>query len=116
MSEARVWTADEIREMIRTDDRWACRALLAIYDKQTIEEQQSDETLRHNGEGFTGADAPFLTRLAKFYRERGFLTTKQMQCLRFSRSGKDRLGKYSKQLARIAKAKEEKATAELTVS
>ena len=108
MSESRTWTAEEIREKIRTDNRWAIRALMAIYDRQTAEEQDSCETLRHNGVGFNGVDASYLSRLAKFYQAKGYLTKNQMHWLRFHRNGKDRIGKYAKQLAGIAKAKVKK--------
>lgn len=41
------------------------RALIAIYERQTSEEQSSASTRVRNGVGFTGADAEIGTRCAK---------------------------------------------------
>ena len=49
-------TKGQVKEYIRTklssDSRWAKRALLKIFEFQTAEEQDSEQTYFHNGIGF----------------------------------------------------------------
>ena len=78
------------------DDQWAKRALIAIYNNQTAEEQSAGETKEDNGIGFTGVDAGILTSFAEFYLANKFLSPKQMTIL------KNKIGKYSGQLIKIA--------------
>lgn len=98
-----MWTKAEIREKLETNDKWLIRGLIAIYQYQTAEEQAMDATLADNGVGFNGADAEFLSSLARQAEERGFLTPKQIA------AGRKKMLKYAGQLARIAN---EKNTAE----
>lgn len=114
-----LFTADQIRGTDLADargmiqhnlvsDRWAIRGLLAIYSRQTADEQSSEGTKHHNGVGFNGSDAPILSSLAKQVLrweatpvwQRPYsspLSGKQLLLLR------RKLVKYSGQLARIAK-------------
>ncbi len=39
------------------DSLWVCYALVYLYSRQTRAEQNSDETIRKNGVGFTTCDA-----------------------------------------------------------
>jgi hypothetical protein len=43
-----------LKDMLKTDSRWAIRGLLRIYEDQTAEEQAVGHTHEHNGVGFTG--------------------------------------------------------------
>jgi hypothetical protein len=95
-NEDKVWTKEEIREKIKTDDNWLIRGLLAIYDRQTEEEQSNHTTNVHNGIGFSAFDAEFMTNVAKWYNNKGFLSEKQLMHVR------KKMLKYSGQLARIA--------------
>jgi hypothetical protein len=97
--EAKVWTKDEIKEKLKTDDRWLIRALLAIYNKQTEDEQANDMTAHYNNVGFNGLDAEWLSKMARFYKDRGFLSPKQLMHVR------KKMLKYSGQLAKIANKK-----------
>lgn len=95
----KVWTAEEIRENIINNDKWAIRGLIAIYNYQTEYEQRIEETTEWNGVGFNGADGKFMTSVAKFFLARNYLTEKQIYLVR------KRLVKYCGQLARIANNK-----------
>lgn len=60
----------------------ARRALLLIYSKQTVSEQNSGQTLEYNCEGFTTLDAKILTGIAIFYKDHSFLTPRQDQIVK----------------------------------
>jgi len=67
-----------IREKLSTDPKWALRALIVIYNNQTTDEQEIELTCHSNNIGFTGADATFLTSVAKQYMNKGYLSERQM--------------------------------------
>lgn len=90
------WTKEAIKARLEKDDKWLARGLLAIYGRQTAEEQDCGQTVEVNGIGFNGADAEILTSFALQYKERGFLTPKQLEIAR------KRMLKYAGQLAKIA--------------
>lgn len=94
----RVWTEDEIRHLVATNDKVLVGALMKLYAEQTSDEQANGETRHHNGRGFNGTDSKFLSSVAEFYKKRGFLTDKQKHCVR------RKLAKYNKQLTRLANA------------
>lgn len=94
----RVWTEEEIRYLIQTNDKVLYGALKKLYEKQTEDEQQLGETTHTNGVGFNGVDSRFLSSVAEFLIKNGFLTIKQKSAVR------KRLIKYNKQLTRIANA------------
>lgn len=90
------WTKEIIREKLNTSDQWVIRGTLAIYAKQTAEEQNSDATLENNGVGFNGVDAELMSSYAIQYNRKGFLTPNQIAWAR------KKILKYSGQLAKIA--------------
>ncbi len=94
----RVWTADEIKNLIQTNDKVLYGALKKLYACQTADEQAWGETAEANGVGFNGVDAPILSSMAQFLIERGFLTDKQKVIVR------KKLVKYNKQLTNLANA------------
>jgi len=99
-------SADTIREKLRTDDKWLARALVALNERQTIDEQRDESTRHHNNEGFTTGHARLGTSMAKFYLQRGYLTAKQVAWWRkLTPNGRMRIEIYAGQLARIAKEK-----------
>ncbi len=98
------WNKDTILALLNESDKAVCRAVLAIYDRQTADEQATAATADSNGIGFNGADAGFGSSLAKQYAERGTLSPRQIACAR------KMMRKYAGQLAEIANAKA-KATA-----
>jgi hypothetical protein len=96
------WNKDNVREFLMKDDHAVGRGLVILLGYQTADEQQSGNTTHDNGCGFNGTDAEFLTRLAMFYREHGFLTPGQLVHAR------KKILKYSGQLARHANAELER--------
>lgn len=99
MAEVKVWTKEEIKEKLSTDDRWLLRGLLALYKKQTNEEKAYRVTKEHNNVGFNAADADFLSGMARILVEGKTLTNNQIAAVRKS------MLKYSGQLTRIANKK-----------
>lgn len=95
---SRVWTKDEIKNLIQTNDRMVALSLKQLYNYQTECERATHETSENNGVGFNGVDAPILTSFAVFYMERGYLSPKQIEIAR------KKLIKYSGQLTKIANA------------
>ena len=83
-----------LKEKLTHDKTWAIRALERIFANQTTGEVSSKETYHANGVGFTVQDARILTSLSEFYKNRGFLTEKQMNLLYA------KMGKYAGQLSR----------------
>ena len=94
------WNKDKILDLINKRDDAVCRGIVAIYRRQTSQEQLVEATLEHNGVGFNGVDAELLTSLAKQVLDGKTLTEKQIYV------GRKRIRKYSGQLAEIANANE----------
>lgn len=83
-----------LKKMLTTNHKWATAALIRIYDNQTLDEQNCGETYHLNGIGFSGSDARILTSFAEFYKNKGYLTERQITCV-FKK-----IGKYANQLTR----------------
>lgn len=97
--ENKIWTKEEIKSKLLSGDViWIERSILAIFAKQTADEQSMEVTNRLNKVGFTGADAGILSSFAKWLNRstNNHLTPKQMIIAR------KKMPKYSKQLAKIA--------------
>ena len=94
----RIWTEDEIRDLVQTNDIVLYRALKKLYGEQTAGEQATGETVEHNGRGFNGIDSKFLSSVSEFLLKKGFLTDKQKATTRRM------MKKYTKQLTRLANA------------
>lgn len=94
------WNKELIKQKLETDDRWLIRGMLSIFEFQTYDEQNSEQTTRHNRVGFTPADAQYLSSCVKYYNRWGKLTDKQMVYVR------KRMMKYAGQLTRIANGKQ----------
>jgi hypothetical protein len=97
--EQKVWTKDEIKELLSKNDKAVYRALKVIYSLQTDTEKRQEQTGEVNSVGFSSYDSKFLTSLAKQYSERGTLSVKQLEA---ARKG---MMKYAGQLAKIANKK-----------
>lgn len=85
-----------IANMLETNPVAIDRAIVAIYKRQTSDEQVSHATSHSNGIGFTGFDAEYMSNLAQFAIRTGFLTPKQRGAV------KERLKKYWRQLCEVA--------------
>lgn len=94
----RVWTEDEIKSLVQTNDKVLYRALKKLYDCQTEGEQISKQTHEHNGKGFNSVDSEFLSNVSEFLIARGYLADKQKSVVR------KKLVKYTKQLTKLANA------------
>lgn len=94
----RVWTEQEIKNLIQTNDKVLYGALKKLYAEQTADEQRAETTRERNGAGFNSVDAKFLSSVAEFLKRTGFLTDKQKYVTR------KKLVKYNKQLTRLANA------------
>lgn len=94
----KIWSKEEIKNLLSTNDKAVCRAVVAIYNKQTDCEKDCAETTDANGVGFNGADANILSSFAEWILKRGYLTEKQMVIAR------KKMMKYAKQLTDIANA------------
>ena len=94
----KVWTDDEIKNLIQTNDKVLYGALKKLYDCQTADEKSVGDTVENNGVGFNGVDAPILTSIAQFLNKKGYLSDKQKALVR------KKLVKYNKQLTKLANA------------
>lgn len=92
----RVWTKEEIKDLIMRNDKMVCLSLKQLYNYQTEEEKNTGEAKENNGMGFNGIDSCILSSFALFYTEHGYLSQKQIAIAR------KKLIKYSGQLVRIA--------------
>lgn len=90
------WTKDSIQKLLDENPKAVQRAILAIYRRQTSEEQAYQTTRHSNGVGFGAFDAEFLSSLAQRL-ERGWdLSEKQLAF------GRSKIKRYWRQLAEIA--------------
>lgn len=93
---SRVWTVEEIKTLVLTNDKMVAHSVVVLYDRQTTSEQAAQETHERNGVGFNGVDAAILSSFAEFYKSRGYLSPKQTAIAR------KKLPKYARQLTAIA--------------
>lgn len=83
------------------------KALVALYQRQTAAEQNTDSTSESNNVGFCGSDAKSGSKTAKFFLKHGTLLDWQLDAwIRPDRSGNPRISKYHRQLNEIASEKE----------
>lgn len=98
-------TGTDIVNMLRTNDKAVCRALVVLFERQTEDEKASENTRHHNNRGFRPCHARMGTSMAKFYLNRGYLSPKQIAYWR--KEGKEgmRIAIYWKQLLDAAHRK-----------
>jgi hypothetical protein len=72
------WTREAIEALIRTNDRAVERAMVAIWERQTADEQSTDTTRHHNGIGFSGWTARSGSYYAKWVQGGRRLTGKHL--------------------------------------
>jgi hypothetical protein len=85
-----------IQNLIATNDKAVVRGLIAIYERQTEAEKNTQATLENNGIGFSGCDAEILSSFVKWYKEHGYLSPKQLAISR------NKITRYWKQLLQVA--------------
>lgn len=76
--EPKTWTRTEIEEMINAHDGAVERAMVAIWERQTADEQTSQTTNHSNGRGFCGWAARSGTYYAEWVRSKRHLTGKHL--------------------------------------
>ena len=90
----KAWTVDTLRELIKTNDAAAVRAMVLINDYQTSYEKQAATTIEKNNVGFAHCHA-FLSKFVESYQKFGRLTPNQMVWV------KKAMPKYAGQIFRI---------------
>lgn len=90
------WNKDAIQSLLECNDRAVCKALVAIYERQTEHEKCIGQTKEHNGVGFSAFDAEFLSSLAEQVKTRGTLSPRQLELAR------KKIKSYWRQLLEIA--------------
>jgi hypothetical protein len=98
-------TGNEIVEMLRTNDKAVCRALVVLNERQTADEQAVEHTKHRNYRGFRPCHARMGTSMAKFYLKKGYLSPRQIAYWR--KEGKEgmRIAIYWRQLLDVAHKK-----------
>ena len=100
-------TKEDIVNLLATNDKAVCRALVVLNKRQTYDEQVSENTKHLNGRGFRPAHARMGTSMANFFTRNGYLTPKQIAYWRRPmKTGTPRIAIYWKQLLEEAQAKE----------
>lgn len=72
---------ETFKEQFSTRPAQAIKALLFVYDRQTEDEKSQKETMHDNGMGFQARHAKILSSLAEQYRNKGYLSEKQLKLL-----------------------------------
>lgn len=96
----KTFTLDEVRHLLATNEAWTRRAVIRLYQRQTLNEQAAKTTRNANGVGFQPGDALWFSRLAQYaikYPNRRF-TEKQLAILRKSWRGAPAICKYAGQV------------------
>jgi hypothetical protein len=60
------YTIEQVRQKLSTDQRWVERAIVKLFERQTSDEQRTDQTRVTNHRGFTHGDARRLSKAAKW--------------------------------------------------
>ena len=101
----KVWNKEEIKENLLHKNEWVYRGVLAIYEKQTFDEQVNERTEHHNGVGFNGIDGDIMSSFAKqIIKWNGTKYQKFPESLSQKQTAiaRKKIVKYSGQLAKIA--------------
>lgn len=99
-------TVDSIKALLASNDRAVGRALIVLRNRQTADEQTSEQTRHLNGRGFRPCHARMGTSMANFFERHGYLTEKQVGYWRTKMAdGNSRIEIYSRQLLEEAVAK-----------
>ena len=70
----KVWAREEIEGMLRKNSRDVERAMVALWERQTQDEQVAQTVSHHNGRGFAGWTARSGTYYAEWVRSGRHLT------------------------------------------
>lgn len=93
------WNKERIIDLLQTNDKAVGRALLRLLQNQTFDEQIAENAKHRNDKGFRPCHARMGTSMAKFFKERGYITEKQAAYWRVrDKQGNMRIGIYANQL------------------
>ncbi len=90
------YSKEDIAAKLQSDEKWLARGIIAIFNRQTEDEQSSETTNRNNAKGFTGCDAKFGSSLAKKLLKGYTLSPKQIE------AAKNMMPKYAGQLYKVS--------------
>ena len=62
----RIWTRDEINELLKRNDIAVMRGIVRLFELQTADEVSTAQTKHENSVGFSAADAKAGTRMARW--------------------------------------------------
>ncbi|MBQ0112178.1 MAG: hypothetical protein KBT03_03520 [Bacteroidales bacterium] len=97
-----------LKDLVKSNDTALLRAIVLIYDNQTPEEKQNEESVTDNNIGFTKWDAKEMSEIAKKIKAGEQLTAGEMA------KSRNKMQKYWKQLMHISKKQQaEKEAQEL---
>lgn len=94
-----MWTVEQIAELLRKNDQAVNRAMVVLYERQTLDEQATVSTQHRNGQGFSAAHVRLGTYYARYVLRGRRLTERHLE-----RARKIALH-YTKQLCEAANAK-----------
>lgn len=81
-----------MENLLAHDLDFQCKCLLLLYNRQTLDEQQTEQTAHSNGQGLNRSDAPVLTPIAEALRHGNALSAADKEQL------SKRMPKYANQL------------------
>lgn len=96
VTESKIWTVEEVKDLLRRNDEMVRKSLIKLYHLQTIDELNEKTAKHRNDIGFNRFDAAFGTDMAQQVIDGVQLTDRQIM---FSRQ---MLRKYAKQLTAVA--------------
>jgi hypothetical protein len=103
-------TKQAIIDLLEKNDEAVLHGLMAIYDRQTDDEQASHETKHDNAMGFNGLDAGIMSSFAEQVRSKGWVPGKGYRACKFLSPkqlalARKKLHKYAGQLLIVAAEK-----------
>lgn len=72
------YTKEFIQNQLTTNPKWVERALVVLFNRQTLDEQIASETKYENGMGFNGSDSRYLTYCTKWILRGNHLNEKHL--------------------------------------
>lgn len=95
---------EHIVRLLHNNDKAVARALVALTERQTADEQATRHTRYRNGQGFRPCHARLGTNMAQFFQRHGYLSQSQLEYWREpQRDGRSRIEIYANQLLEIAR-------------
>lgn len=94
-------TKSELKEKIMSDRKVLVKAILALNEYQTHDEQAEQRAKYQNNVGFKSCHASKGSGMAQFFQKNGFLTEKQMNWWLRGSYERPRILNYLNQLHRI---------------